>query len=107
MARKNSVPVPTWLIVVAAALVLLAILNPSQADFKSYMERTAAAKTQDKVSGKLGAAIGSLSAGVAGAVSSAYKRQSFVFCSSYVSRAADGSALRSYLGIAKLFVRLK
>jgi hypothetical protein len=93
------------IIIVVLALVLLYVLNPSTPDFQAW--RSGQAQNQ-ATSGKMTGVIGELKKGagaVAGAmtslVSGAYKRTDYIFCSTY----SIGGDL--YLGIAKLFIKLK
>jgi hypothetical protein len=102
MATKQSLGT---IIIVVLALLLLYALNPSEADFKAW--RSAQAQGQ-ATSGTMTGLIGTLKKGagaVAGAmtglVSGAYKRTDYLVCSTY---SIGGE---SYLGIARLFIRLK
>jgi hypothetical protein len=102
MATKKSLGT---IIIVVLALLLLYALNPSTADFQAWR----ASQSQAQVaSGAMTGIIGTLKKGagaVAGAmtglVSGAYKRTDYLICSTY-SIGSD-----RYLGIAKLFIKLK
>ncbi|MBL8966425.1 MAG: hypothetical protein JNG85_05395 [Spirochaetaceae bacterium] len=107
MAGK-TVKVPTSLIAALAAVLVLAILNPNLADFKAYYQKQASASARKNTKGAAGNLLGSIAKGAAGIVAdSSFKRTNLLVGSLYQSKARDGSVQKAYLGLAKLFIKLK
>jgi hypothetical protein len=101
---QNTKSFGTILIVVLLVLLLYA-LNPTSEDFQAW--RSAQAREQ-ATSGDTGGLVGAMKKGsgaIAGAMTGiaagGYRRKDYLVCSSY-SLGSD-----SYLGVARLFIRLK
>ena len=104
-ARRKSPPAGVLAGILGA--LLLVALNPTAADFKAFYQRQAAAGVSGKAGGS-GGLIGSIAKGAAGiAADSGYKRSNLLVASLYQSRSRDGKVQRAYLGVAKLFVKIK
>jgi hypothetical protein len=95
----------TAAIIVALVLVLLFVLNPTTADFQAW--RSAQAESQ-ATGGKTSGLIGALKSGagkIAGAMTSVvaggYKRHDYLVLSTFTLGSDD------YLGIARLFIKVK
>lgn len=106
MAKSKS-PLAT-IIIVALAVVLLFALNPTMADFQAW--RSGQAKAQAG-GGSAGGLLGTLKQGagaIAGAmtgfVSGAYERGDYLIFSTYSLGGRKGDL---YLGVARLFIKLK
>ena len=88
-------------------LVLLAVLNPKQADFRAYLASRASAQASGSAGGGLIGAIskgaGAVAGGAASIVGGAFKRADYLIFSTY-SAGASGPL---YLGVAKLFFKLR
>ncbi len=104
MARSKRFPTA----VVAAVLVtlLFVALNPGQEDFKNWYQARAAASVKKQVQGTVGNLVAGISKGAAGIAASASFRRHNLLVASVYSRGGDTVA-ESYLGIAKLFIKLK
>lgn len=97
------------IIIVVLALLLLYALNPSTADFQAWRsgqaQDQAIGGTMSTTTGKMEKAARSMSGAVAGVIKGAfaglYKRTDYLLCSTY----SIGN--NTYLGIAKLFIKLK
>jgi len=90
--------------ILVLAGVLLAVLNPTQADFKTFLAESqgrAAAAGDTGLIGEIGKGVGTA---VGGLASGLYKPRSYVLFSTFSSPGDKGSV---YLGIAKLFIKLK
>jgi hypothetical protein len=105
---KSKNPLAT-IIIIALLAVLLFALNPTLADFKAW--RSAQAQSQATAGtekGTLKNAAGKLAGAVAGAmtgfVAGGFKRQDYLVCSTYSFGGKDGDL---YLGVARLFIKLK
>lgn len=96
MARKKSGAL-VGLLVAALALALLAALNPTQADFKSYLAGQATKGIKPGLLSGLAQGAGALSSGL-------FTRQDYIFASTYSLSNKEGSV---YLGMAKLFIKLR
>jgi len=99
--------VPSGALAGILGTLLLVALNPTAADFKAFYQRQAASGVSSKAGGS-GGLIGSIAKGAAGmAADSSYKRANLLVASLYQSRSRDGKVQRAYLGVAKLFVKIK
>jgi hypothetical protein len=102
--NKNSLG---SIVIVALVLVLLAVLNPNTADFKAHLAAQASGQAAGKDAGGLVGALSKGAAAVAGGVASlagsAFERKDYVLFSTY----ARGKSGPLYLGVAKLFLKLR
>jgi transposase len=103
---KNAIG--TLAIIILAA-ILLFVLNPSQADFAAHLAKSGAdSVTKSGSSGGLGGVLkqgaAALASGVGSIASAAFRRADYLAFSTYSSPGSKGSV---YLGIAKLFIKLK
>jgi hypothetical protein len=93
------------IVILALLLVLLYALNPSTADFQAW--RSAQAQGQPAsgdasgLKGVMRKASGAIAGAMTGLVAGAYKRTDYLVCSSYAL------GRDRYLGIARLFIKLK
>lgn len=86
------------------AFLLLVALNPTKDEFTAWMSaRQAASSSRSAPTGFL-SAVGKSVGGMAGSFAGGtYSRENYGFCSIY--RSPSGG--RAYLGLAKLFIKLK
>lgn len=104
-ARRKSLPTGALAGILGA--LLLVALNPTAADFKAFYQRQAASGVSAKAGGS-GGLFGSIAKGAAGiAADSSYKRANLLVASLYQSKSREGKVQHAYLGIAKLFLKLK
>jgi hypothetical protein len=92
------------IIIVALVLVLLYALNPSTADFQAWRSAQAqgqAGGSSGSLGGVMKKAAGKIAGAMTGVVAGGYERKDYLVCSSY-SLGSD-----RYLGIARLFIKLK
>ncbi len=103
MARAKS-PIATA-IIIALLLVLLYALNPTTADFQAWRsgqaQRQASGGSASGLVGTLKSGAGKIAGAMTGLVAGGYKRSDYLICSSY-SLGSD-----TYLGVARLFIKLK
>jgi hypothetical protein len=103
MATSKS-PLAT-LIIVVLALLLLYALNPTTEDFQAWRsgkaERAVEGQSTSGLVGALKSGAGKIAGAMTGIVAGGYKRTDYLLCSSY-SLGSD-----RYLGIARLFIKLK
>jgi len=101
---KSSSPIAT-IIIVALALVLLYALNPTTADFQAWRahqaQGEASSGSMTGLIGTLKKGTGALAGAMTGGISGLYSRKDFLVFSTY-SLGKD-----EYLGIARLFIKLK
>ena len=92
-------------IIIVLALILLYALNPTTADFQAWRastaERQASSGDSSGLIGALKSGAGKVAGAMTGLVAGAYDRKDYLVCSSY-SLGSD-----RYLGIARLFIKLK
>jgi len=91
------------------ALLMLAATNPRAGQFDIWLEiQGIKAGTEAGSGAPQGGAFGSVeSAAGLPAADSSFRRTNYFVFSLYSSRRADGSADRSYLGVARSFIRLR
>jgi hypothetical protein len=103
MARNNR-NIGTVIIIVLA-LALLYALNPTTADFQAWRsakaEREANSGSTSGLVGVMKKGAGAVAGAMTGLVGGAYQRKDYLICSSY-SFGSD-----RYLGIARMFIKLK
>jgi hypothetical protein len=97
------------IVIVLLVGILLAVLNPSQADFKAHLASAGSASVSKSggaggLGGVLSKGAAALAGGVGSLASGLYQRRDYIVFSSFTAPGAGGSV---YLGIAKLFIRLK
>ncbi len=95
-------------ILVIALLVggLLFALNPSMDDFGAFYQKKAEKEAAQSVSGGLGKLVAGMAKGAASLAANAYTRKDFVLFSTYtLGKASDPS--ERYLGVAKIFIKVK
>jgi hypothetical protein len=92
-------------IIVVLVLILLYALNPTTADFQAWrsgqVQREATSGTMTKPIGTIKKGVGAIAGAMTGGIAALYSRKDYLVCSSY-SLGSD-----RYLGIARLFVKLK
>jgi hypothetical protein len=102
MATKKSLGT---IILIVLALALLFALNPSTADFQAWRSGQAQAQAgggnASGLTGVMKKASGAVAGAMTGAIAGLYKRMDYLVCSTY----SIGN--ESYLGIARLFIKLK
>ncbi len=93
-------------LVVAVVGGLLFALNPNMDDFGAYMQNKGSAQASQNNTG----ALSKLASGIAGSVSSlvakAYTRKDYLVFSTFTLGKASNPS-DQYLGIAKLFIKIK
>jgi hypothetical protein len=94
------------------ALLMLAATNPRPDQFSLWLEiqgiKEGTGAAPQGGADPQGGAFGTIaSAGALASVDSSFRRSDCFVFSLYSSRRADGSADRSYLGIARNFIRLR
>jgi hypothetical protein len=85
-------------------LVLLYALNPTKDDFiawRSHQAQNQAGGTSNSLIGVMKKGAGAVAGAMTGLVAGGYSRKDYLVCSTY-SLSGD-----SYLGIARLFIKLK
>jgi fructose-specific phosphotransferase system IIC component len=85
---------------------LLFALNPTMDDFSAHLQRQAEVQASKSVQGGLGKALGSLAGVASGLSAKAYARKDYVVFSTYTLGKASDPGSR-YLGVAKVFIKLK
>lgn len=96
------------IVILVLAVALLVALNPTQVDFKEYYRKSAQAGAAKSVGGGVGNLLGSIASGAAGIVAdAAFSRTNLGVASVYASKDREGKVQRAYLGVAKLFVKVK
>jgi hypothetical protein len=98
----------TWLILIALAVVLLVALNPSIEDFQAWRAKTAQDSVVSPNSTGIARALeegaGAIAGAMVGIASSAFERTNYFVFSTYSSGGSKGPL---YLGIARMFIRLR
>jgi hypothetical protein len=106
MAKTKS-PLAT-IIIIILALVLLYALNPTTADFQAWRsgqaERSAGGSQTSGLLGVMKKGVGAIAGAMTGFVSAGYKRSDYLLFSSYSFGGKKGNL---YLGIARLFIKLR
>ena len=96
------------IVIIALLAVLLFALNPTMPDFQAWKSTQAAnmvgGSTKDTI-GVIKKGVGAMVGAMTGAMTGLqYTRQDFMVCSTYSS---GGNGGELYLGVARLFVKLK
>ena len=96
------------IVIIALLAVLLFALNPTLADFKAWRsmqaESQATAGTEKGILKDAGKIVGKMAGAMTGFVAGGFKRQDYLLCSTYSS---GGNGGELYLGVARLFIKLK
>ena len=96
------------IVIIALLVVLLIALNPSLADFKAWRsaqaEEQAGGRSATGLLGVMKKGAGAVAGAMTGLVAGGFKRQDFLVCSTYSFGGKDGDL---YLGVARLFIKLK
>jgi len=103
--RKNGV---TTIVVIALVVAVVALLNPTMADFQDHLSAKAAGKAAgaklEGIGGVLQKGAGALAGGVAALAAGLYSRKDYFLFSTY----SIGEKGDLYLGVAKkLFLKLR
>lgn len=98
----------TWLILIILVAVLLVALNPTMDDFKAWRAKaaqdSAVSQNSTGVVRALEEGAGALAGAMVGIASGAFERTNYFVCSTYSSGGSKGPL---YLGIARIFIRLR
>lgn len=107
MASKHK-NARTVLFLVLIAILFLAATNPGMPEFRAWFQIQAASAVKEKTGAGIGELFGAIAKGAAGmAVDSDYRRSNLGLASLYMSRNSKGEVIHSYLGIARLFIKLR
>jgi hypothetical protein len=88
-------------VIVLLFLVLLYALNPSTEDFQAWRSDQAREQVSGGSTGVFKKGLGAIAGAAAGIGASGYKRRDLFFCSTY------SLGRESYLGVARIFFKLK
>ncbi|HAE22308.1 MAG TPA: hypothetical protein DCG47_08305 [Spirochaetaceae bacterium] len=85
---------------------ILFVLNPDMDDFSLYMQNRASAQASQNNTGALSKLASGIAGSVSGLVAKAYTRKDYLVFSTFTMGKASAPS-DQYLGMAKLFIKIK